>query len=127
MLDRIPASFDIRPFKEKLRTLNEELFHVGQFRDEQLTGKPIDRLRNVKYLLPKGIRGLIPSDPNVEFLTKSSRETLKDTIGYKLGTHSHQYGRYHDPEATEGIHKDYQQSEEYLKQFVWFVLQKAPQ
>ncbi len=110
----MPVTHD---FKEKLRTLNEELFHVGQFRDEQLTGKPIDRLRNVKYLLPKGIRGLIPSDPNVEFLTKSSRETLKDTIGYKLGTHSHQYGRYHDPEATEGIHKDYQQSEEYLKQF----------
>jgi len=110
----MPVTHD---FKEKLRTLNEELFHVGQFRDEQLTGKPIDRLRNVKYLMPLGIRGLIPNDPNLEFLYKLQNEALKDAIGFKLGTHSHQYGRYHDPEAIEGIHRDYKQSEEYLKQF----------
>ena len=104
-------------FIEKLRTLNEELFHVGQYRDEAITGKPIDRLRNVKYLLPPGIKGLIPSDPNVEFLSKTARESLVDFLGYNLGTHSHQYGRYNNPEAMEGIHRDYQKSEDYLKQF----------
>ena len=110
----IPVSL---PYSQKLRKLNEELFHVGQFRDEQLTGKPTDRLKNVKYLLPKGIRGLIPSDPNVKFVTKGAREALEDFIGYKLGTRPTQYGRYDDPEAIEGIHRSYQQSEDYLKQF----------
>jgi hypothetical protein len=110
----MPVDYD---FKEKLEILNEELFHVGQYRDEAITGKPIDRLRNVKYLMPPGIRGLIPSDPNIEFLNKARNEALRDFIGYKLGTHSHQYGRYYDPEAIEGIHRDYEQSEEYLKQF----------
>ena len=105
------------PYSKKLRVLNEELFHVGQYRDEAITGKPIDRLRNVKYLLPAGLGSLIPSDPNVKFLSKSGREALEDFIGYKLGTRPTQYGRYSDPEATEGIHRSYQQSEDYLKQF----------
>ena len=104
-------------FEEKLRVLNEELFHVGQYRDEAITGKPINRLRNLKYLLPSGIRNIIPDDPNIKFLSKSAREALKDTIGYKLGINPNQYGRYHDHEATEGIHRSYQQSEDYLKQF----------
>ena len=105
------------PYSKKLRTLDQELFHVGQFRDEQITGKPVDRLRNVKYLLPTGLKSLIPSDPNIKFLTKSAREAAEDFIGYKLGTRPTQYGRYYDPEATEGIHRSYQQSEDYLKQF----------